>query len=137
MKNNYGREYETSGNYVYVYGSTQSALTDRNSNRYVQMYDTVELGKTSMSIDFINEDCKLKESEIHIFPNPFKNYFTIDIGNNVGGNELFVYNSMGILKYYDEDVYGKEDVFINGADGLYFIVLKTNREKKTFKIIKQ
>ena len=69
--------------------------------------------------------------------NPFKNYFTIDIGNNVGGNELFVYNSMGILKYYDEDVYGKEDVFINGADGLYFIVLKTNREKKTFKIIKQ
>ena len=42
-----------------------------------------------------------------------------------------------ILKYYDEDVYGKEDVFINGADGLYFIVLKTNREKKTFKIIKQ
>lgn len=44
---------------------------------------------------------------------------------------------MGILKYYDEDVYGKEDVFINGADELYFIVLKTNREKKTFKIIKQ
>ena len=35
------------------------------------------------------------------------------------------------------NIYGKEDVFINGADGLYFIVLKTNREKKTFKIIKQ
>ena len=90
-----------------------------------------------MYIDLINEDCKLNKSEIRISPNPFENYFTIDISNNVGGNELFVYNSMGILKYYDEDIYDKEDIFINGAEGLYFVVLKTNREIKTFKIIKQ
>ena len=139
LKNNYGREYETSNNYVYVYGSTKTALNDRdsNSNIYVQIYDTVELEETSMYIDLINEDCKLNKSEIRISPNPFENYFTIDISNNVGGNELFVYNSMGILKYYDEDIYDKEDIFINGAEGLYFVVLKTNREIKTFKIIKQ
>ena len=67
-----------------------------------------------------------------------RNFIYIDVmDDNVGSNELFVYNSKGILKYYDVDVCGKENIFINGTDGLYFIVLKTNIEMKTFKIIKQ
>ena len=139
FKNNYGREYESSDNFVYIYGSTQNTFTHSNldSNAIELTRDITRSEKMIMSIDFIDKDYELNKSEIFIYPNPFENCFTIDIGNNVGSNELFVYNSKGILKYYDVDVCGKENIFINGTDGLYFIVFKTNIEMKTFKIIKQ
>ena len=48
-----------------------------------------------------------------------RNFIYIDVmDDNVGSNELFVYNSKGVLKYYDVDVCGKENIIINGTDGL-------------------
>ncbi len=80
--------------------------------------------------------------ELSIFPNPFRNYFTIDV-SGFKSQELTVkvYSVLGkevLSKKFTKNpgsiTFGKEAKFSAGA---YFVEVRTARESKTLQLIKQ
>lgn len=83
------------------------------------------------------DDLPNSESNFFLYPNPFNDFLNIQMKSGVIG-EIEVRNTLGqlILKENTQDKETKLD-FKEQAPGIYFIILRANRQYKTVKVIKR
>lgn len=77
----------------------------------------------------------LKDSDlINVFPNPFEN--KINIATDLKINEIILLNSLGEKVFENKGIDLKELVTSNLQKGIYFVVLKTDDQDYTKKVIR-
>ena len=72
-------------------------------------------------------------NQIKIFPNPFKNYFSLSSQNPISYN---IYNVLGNLLAHKENVQGEISVGENLLPGIYYLQVIDGNEKKIYSVIK-
>ena len=110
---------------------------------------TLQLAKGSNNLKITTDkDCQgiyekniLLAEELVAYPNPFKNYLYINVGNEPAKMVLVkIYNTSGKLIKSKDFVVENKTVLIDGSNfqsGSYFITVATTNGLSSFKIIKQ
>ncbi|NOX47044.1 MAG: T9SS type A sorting domain-containing protein [Chlorobi bacterium] len=99
--------------------------------------------KTSM---FVGEDINTSvgdsfgaKSSVRVFPNPFTNYFTVNIpGENAKVSSLKVFNSIGKQVYSKDNLLDNEDIGITATgllSGIYYVVVYFDDDTRVTKRI--
>ena len=86
-----------------------------------------------------SQNINLLEYNLRIYPNPFSNHVNISFNNNYSDNieSITIYNSIGNLVFYSNEVISKNTISINNNDGLYFIkIVDNNNNMVVRKLIK-
>ncbi len=127
-----------------VGSNSAPAVADIDGDGYLEMLIGTKLG----GLEFWNTDIKVKDglstidsnfkNKITVYPNPFENEITIDINYNFGKNANYsIYNTVGSLLIKKKLYKGDNKIKLNMLrNGVYFIKISSERNGKTFKIIK-
>jgi len=77
------------------------------------------------------------DSGIQIYPNPVKDWLTINLNNTNGVKSITILDVLGHERA-EQQVSGSEAKFYVGnySSGLYFLTIKTEQFKKTYRFIK-
>ncbi len=116
---------------------------DNSGNRTNRYIDTVYIGNKSAQLSD-NEDPisdSWEEREVTIYPNPTKGNLKINIsGGDEDANYSYkVFDSRGnqVLNGKVTDMGETPIPLDNQSPGVYILILQTNNERKSYKIVKQ
>ncbi len=127
-----------------VGSNSAPAVADIDGDGYLEML----VGTKRGGLEFWNTDLKVKnglstknpfsKSKIDIYPNPFEDEIIIDINDNPGKTINYsIYNTVGSLLIKNKLYKGNNKIKLNMLrNGVYFIKISSERNYKTFKIIK-
>ena len=84
------------------------------------------------------EENQILQSNIHVFPNPASDYFSIDVPPSMDIFEIEMMNLQGIIVFCRKNFDAQNKINIsNLSNGLYLLRLKTDKGSMTTKLIKQ
>ena len=82
-----------------------------------------------------NEELKVKNLGLTIFPNPSKGIINVDLGFNT---EIVIVNALGQVVYSSKFVSGTHQINLESlANGVYIVEIKNAKNLKTIKMIKE
>jgi len=103
------------------------------NNVTINQFNTIKEGAT-LAVDEFIKGAKL----IKLFPNPFKNHFTIDLSRFDTVNSVKIYNSLGQIVFVDNNVKNnKIDIELNSSyKGMLYVSIKLKNGIITKKLLK-
>jgi hypothetical protein len=99
-----------------------------------------EIAKKSFTINTLGANEFEKSNEIYVHPNPTKGTLTIQIPSNFGLPNSYIINNVLGQKMSQKDLSSQKDLTINTSslsNGVYFITLVKEGQKRTLRFIKE
>jgi len=111
-------------------------ITITASTQLIPSFSSILISEVISPVIFA-EDVSPEETEIRVYPNPAKDFLNIYLPENTGLH-VYIYNAMGQLVYYNEELENHEEVNISKFEkGLYIIKVLSKGEITTRKFLKQ
>jgi len=121
--------------------TTQSFIPDQNGNYFVIVTQNGCSSDTSNILNVANvgiADLSSDKTNIHIFPNPITDKFTIEMNNQNVSFNLKILNAVGQVILNKKIINNVEQIDLSGQSaGIYFVKLQSTNNTITKKIIKQ
>lgn len=165
VKNKYGILYSTEGCDWYNINKTTDTIEVKSYDTLLVILNNVALfpGNYSCNINIIEEDGDIylvpvhlyvpvigiseeliDNIEVKLYPNPFEDYLTFELFDQIKGDILFqIYNAIGrkiLQKKYNFTGNGKRYFTIDGLDnlekGIYIVKIITNNKNYSVRIVK-
>lgn len=127
FKNNYGRFHESK--YIVYIIRAKNGTKDSIRDSFIQDTDQYE-ERTKLSV------LEKEEENVFVYPNPFHDVLSVCLENSETNNEVFIYDFMGVLKYHKTNIGTRTDIHLDAPQGVYFMLIKTQHQSLTHKIIK-
>ena len=128
-------------NLLIPHDTTQSFIPDQNGNYFVIVTQNGCSSDTSTILNVSNvgiADLSSDKTNIHIFPNPITDKFTIEMNNQNGSYNLEILNAVGQVILNKKIINRVEQIDLSGQSaGVYFVKLQSVNSTITKKIIKQ
>jgi hypothetical protein len=110
---------------------------DTDGNGIIEILEPNPFGFNCTSITNSNSKIALEKETIDIYPNPVSNELTIEIKGNNTNARLEIFNSIGLLVYFENVSINTNVHTSNFAPGIYFIKVKNDKTFEIRKIIKE
>jgi hypothetical protein len=122
------------GNDLIITGMTEGTMINASNGSFDGFIASVD--KTTMNFTTLGTESFDFSSTIKIYPNPIKNFFTVNIDNIQNSTyEIYDLNGKILSKGSVENLNPIDISYFQ--KGFYFLNIKTENFKKTFKLIKE